>query len=110
MSNQYTIDRDDGTNIRFIGKRIGSASTSPETARSDYSGSTGRWQELELYRTAGDKFVCSRMNGTQWQGEHDTHEATSCATEAEVIAFFGMGRLAKELYAEAGIECIEDVE
>lgn len=107
---KYTIQNDGEKNIRFTGEEIASASTSPDTARSDYSGSTGRWQVLTLYKTQGGKFVCQRMNGTQWQGERDSYEAEVCDNEAGAIEFFGTGSLAKEIYDEAGIECVREVE
>jgi hypothetical protein len=38
------------------------------------------------------------------------YEASSCTKMQEVIDFFGYGRLAKLIYAEAGIEAAEQVD
>jgi hypothetical protein len=107
---KYRIKRDEGRDIVFTGHLIGTAETSPDNTRRDYSGSTGRWQELELYKTDGGKYVCSRMHGTQWQSERDHYEAAICENEVDVINFFGLGGLAKELYDLSGIDSAEVVE
>jgi len=107
---KHKIRRSGDRDIVFTGELIGSAETSPDTARSNYSGSNGRWQELELYRTQSSKLICQRMDRTQWQGERDHYEAKVCANEAEVIEFFGTGNLAKKLYEDAGIDCVEEVD
>lgn len=105
-----TIIRDKESDIRFTGEKIASASTSPDTARSDFSGSTGRWTTLRLYRTKSGKYICEQIGHTQWQGENDRHSGAICETHAEIIAFFGHGWLAKELYEDAEIEDVVDVD
>ena len=104
------IERDGQSSLKFRGEEIASAASSQNNASSYYSGSTGRWTELTLYKTAKGKFVCHEVGRTCWQGEHDRHSGAVCETEAEVIAFFGHGWLAKNLYSEAGIEDVESVE
>jgi len=99
-----TLENDNAAAIRFTGEEIAVSSSSPDTSSSYHSGSVGRWTVLKLYKTKGGKFVCQSIGYTQWQGEHDRHKAQVCETEADVIAFFGHGWLAKSLYAEAGIE------
>jgi hypothetical protein len=106
----YKITRDGKIDLKFTGEMIAHAENSPDTARSNYSGSTGRWTELVLYKTKGGKFVCSRIHGTQWQGERDSHEAVVCETEQQVVGFFGVDKLAKELYDDAKIDAAEEVE
>lgn len=99
-----TLDVDNAPNIRFQGELIGSASSSANNAAgSSYSGETGRWAELSLYKTQGGKFVAHKIGRTQWQGERDRFSAQVCENEADVIAFFGHRWLAKELYEDAGI-------
>lgn len=107
---EHTIIRDNAPDLIFTGEVIASASSSPETARSDYSGSTGRWTELCLYRTKGGKYVCETIGRTQWQGEHDRHSAAVCETPEAVCEFFGSSWLAKELYASTDIDCAERVD
>ena len=100
----YTVKNDNGRDIKFTGDFIGYAATSDDSARSDYSGSLGRWTELILYRTSGGKYVASIVNHSNWDGERDSHDAVVCETQEEVIEFFGDGQLSKELYADAEID------
>jgi hypothetical protein len=107
---KFELNRDNDRNVVFTGELIGSASSSPNNAHSNYSGGSGRWSELNLYKTAGGKFVCHSIGRTQWQGEYDRFTLKVCETEAEVIEFFGAGWLAKELYEDAGIDATEAID
>lgn len=107
---QHTVQRDGDRDIEFDGELIAQAETSSNNASPDYSGSTGRWTELKLFQTKAGKFVASRVNRTQWQGERDTHEAAVCDNEADAVEFFGHDRLAKELLDNADINAAERVE
>jgi hypothetical protein len=107
---QITVERDGAANIRFKGELIATTSSSANNASSYYSGSTGRWKTLNLWKTAGGKYVGQIVGHTQWQGEHTRHAAAVCADLAAVQDFFGHDWLAKDLYAEAGIDAVEDVE
>ena len=75
-----------------------------------YSGQTGRWTTLALYKTVGGKFICHQIGHTRWQGERTKYSGKVCNDVSEVIAFFGNRWLAKELYNEAGIESVNDIE
>ena len=86
---EVIVQRDGDLDLRFCGERIAHVSSSDNGARQDYSGDTGRWCELTLYRTAGGKYICQQVGRTRWLGEQDRHSGQVCATEAEVIAFFG---------------------
>lgn len=105
-----TLINDNASDIRFSGEIIAKSGSSPNNAHSNYSGSTGRWMTLNLYKTAGGKFVCQSIGLTQWQGEKDRYKAAVCESEADVIAFFGHGWLAKDLYDDAGITDAVEVE
>jgi hypothetical protein len=107
---RYVLKRDGEADVRFTGERIAEASSSAERSRGDYSGTTGRWTELSLYRTKGGKYVCHSVGRTQWQGEHDRYATEVCNSEAAVVNYLGHGWLAKELYAEAGIDAAEEIE
>jgi len=108
---QIIVQRDGESNIKFTGECIANAESSDNNASgSSYSGSTGRWTELYLYKTAKGKFVCSSIGRTRWQGEHDRYSAAVCTTTDEVIEFFGHGWLAKELYSEAKIDSNTEIE
>lgn len=107
---EITLQSDNAPSLRFRGELLASTSSSNERSSSYYSGTTGRWTTLRLYKTASGKFVCQSIGHTQWQGEHTRYKAVVCETEAEVIKFFGHGWLAKDLYDEAGIEDVTDIE
>lgn len=104
------VQRDNDLNIRFVGELIAESASSSNDSSTYYSGSTGRWTELRLYRTRAGKFICASEGCTQWQGEHTRYSAAICETHAEVIAFFGAGWLAKSLYDEAGIKAEIEIE
>lgn len=108
---EYVIERDNGPSIKFTGTHVaGAGSSANNAAGSSYSGETGRWCELDLYKTKGGKFVCSQVGYTQWQGERNRYSAEVCENEAEVIKFFGQGWLAKRLYENAEIENVVEIE
>ncbi|MDP3279946.1 MAG: hypothetical protein U1D41_05730 [Nitrosomonas sp.] len=108
---QFEIVKDNGPALAFDGELLAKVSSNPNVAYgSSYSGETGRWQVLALYKTQGGKFICERINRTQWQGERDSHNAKVCLNHGEVIEFFGHSWLAKDLYSEAGIDSSEIVE
>lgn len=107
----FTLQIDNAPDIRFTGELLASvASTDNQAYTSSYSGQVGRWTELELYKTAGGKFICHQIGRTRWQGERDRFSGKVCETMAEVKEFFGHRWLAKELYAEAKIEDVIDIE
>lgn len=107
----FTLTIDNAPDIRFTGELIGSAKSSSNNATgSSYSGQTGRWTELSLYKTVGGKLICHQIGRTQWASEKDRFSGKVCSTVAEVIEFFGNRWLAKELYEDAGIESIIEVE
>lgn len=106
-----TLEIDNEPSIRFTGERIGAASSSDNQAMgSSYSGQVGRWTELELYKTKGGKYICHQVGYTRWQGERHRYSGKVCETLEEVKAFFGNRWLAKELYDNAGIDSVIEVD
>lgn len=103
------VRRDDGPDLVFMGELVEGAETSPDSGRWNYSGSAGRWIELHLYRTEAGAFVCHEGRMTNWDGEHHQHRAAVCHATSEIFAFFGFGKLAKELYQNAGLDDAERV-
>ena len=73
-------------------------SSSANNARSDYSGTRGRWATLTLYRPRGASSSVSELIRRRWEGEKDCSRGAVCDTEDEVVDFFGDDWLAKELY------------
>ena len=98
-----TLTNDNAADVRFTGQQIASASL-----KDPYNIGI-RWT-VRLYRTKGGTFICQEECITQWDGDRDRSKVTVCKTEAEVIATLGHGRMAKEIYDEAGIEAVVDVD
>ena len=101
---EIILDRTENAPLIFTGQLIGRADSSPDSASSDYSGSTGHWEECLLFQTNSGKYVCCRRSCSQWRGEQDVAEAHVAANLPEVVAFFGWGRLAKALYMDADLD------
>lgn len=66
---EIRLKQSTGKALKFKGELIGSAEESANTAHPKYSGITGRWTELHLWRTSGGNYVGRKSNFTQWQGE-----------------------------------------
>lgn len=107
---QVIVYRDGERDLKFTGELIASAKSTPERQSSNYSGSTGRWCTLKLYRTAKGKYVCAQIGHTQWQGETDRYSGAVCESVDQVVEFFGNGRLAKLLYDNAELDTAVEVE
>lgn len=107
----FTLEIDNEPSIRFTGIRLAGASSSDNQAMgSSYSGQTGRWTELALYKTKGGKYVCHQVGFTRWQGERNRYTGKVCETIDAVKEFFGNRWLAKELYDNAGIDSVIEID
>ena len=95
------LPRDNAPRLAFMGSEIA-------TVRSDWS--HGYQHELALYRTRGNRYICQRVTRTQWQGDHDRFAVEVVDDGNGIMRYFGHGLLAKELYAEAGMEDVEEFE
>lgn len=102
-----TVTRTGQTSLRFKGEEIASAQSSSNRAHPNYSGETGISWLYTLYRTEGGTYVAAKVMHSLWQGSSDEYMGTVCASEDEVIAFFGQDWLAHELYEEADIANVE---
>lgn len=93
-----TITRTGEPPLRFTGVEIGSG---------DNATGTGRSVQVRIYRTKGGKYVARVYYSTCWQGEHDTCNAKSFATPAELIEWLradndgSLGRTSQESCEEA---------
>ena len=81
----YTIRRTGQAPLRLRGEIIAEAGSSPDRAHPRWSGSTGRWEEVTIYRTAKGKYVAAIKYGTLWQGETDTFDAGVFGTLAKAV-------------------------
>jgi len=106
----FTLKNDQCRDVRFTGERIAHTCTSPDQSSNYYSGSVGRYSTWNLYRTKAGKYVGEKIGYTQWQDERDSHDVAILEDHAAVRDFFGMNNLAKDVYEEAGIECLEEIE
>jgi len=109
---QFELVRDGAPDLKFSGERLASVRNSPDRSRGEgWSGSTGRWTKLCLYRTAGGMLVCRRTQYSAWQGERARQdEVVMFDSTASVIKWFGYSDLAKELYQSAKIDASETIE
>ena len=110
MTETFKLEVTGEPDLRFVGEKIASTSNSADRGNSDFSGETGRWTTLALYRTAGGKYVCHRIDHTQWQGERDAYTACVCDDVLDVMDFFRYGNMAKEIYDQAGIEAALNID
>ena len=110
MTETFTLEVTGEPDLRFVGEKIASTSYSADRGSSDFSGETGRWTTLALYRTAGGKYVCHRIDHTQWQGERNAYTACVCDDVLDVMDFFRYGNMAKEIYDQAGIEAALNID
>lgn len=101
---EFVVERDNAPDLKFKGELVASA-----TSKDRYNDG-GRWTNLYLYKTTGGKFVCHQEGVTLWQGERTKNKAEVCTNTAEIIAWFGQGRVAKELYGDASIENVESID
>jgi hypothetical protein len=78
----YTLQRTGLPPLKFEGELIASASSH---IRVNGGPLENRWHEIELYKTAGGKWVWQVAFRTCWQGEHDHYRAEVVASDQVVI-------------------------
>lgn len=98
------LENHHGADVRFTGEKIAHATT--QTYLRDQT----RWTELDLYRSEGGVWICHEIGRTMWEGEEDRFTVYVAVDEQELVQKVGLGRLAKELYDEAGIDHAQDIE
>jgi hypothetical protein len=80
----------------------------------EYSGGSGRLENVRVYRTPTGKFVVAIHHHTIWQGEHDTDEAAVFPSLRESIAYLQErvpGWMLQDLISALGEEAVaEEVE
>ena len=114
MTDTIIVKRSGQAPLRVRGELIASNSSSSNNASPSYSGSTGRSQKVNIYRTTSGKCVVAIHHNTCWQGEHDSDEAAIFPSPAECITFL-KDRIPRwmvdELVQEIGEEKVaEDIE
>lgn len=94
----FIISVDHAPNIRFTGEMIASAESTDNSCCYNYSGETGLWSELAVYRTIGDTFICHRADHTAWGAGRTVYTAEIYYDVEDIKDFFGSDWLAMELY------------
>ena len=102
MTGEYLVPRDQLPDLAFPGVRI--------AAVNDRGNNADRWLVVEIYRTAGGRYIVARTRATTYPDERDQHEAIIAEDVGEITGFLGFGPLAKEAYQQAGIDAAERVE
>ena len=98
-----TILRDNDKDIRFDGVLLA------EVSSKDFNPGIKRYTVLALYRTRAGAHICEQVGCSDIDGEVERCSAHIADTIDDVLAYFGNGWLAKELYAVAGISAITHV-
>lgn len=94
----------DGTMLSFDGNLTAAVwDEDKEEAGARFSGEIGRFNIHRIYLTSDGKHACVHEKITRWTGEMSRTKAIMCSTTEEIVAFFGSGWLAQELYARANI-------
>jgi len=101
---QHAVARNRQRDLLFEGWLAASADSREVFSQEQY-----RWQELCLYVTCAGALVCQRLQRSQWEDKRDVSEAAVCESLDQVLQFFGFDLVAKELYAQAGLDASEHV-
>jgi hypothetical protein len=114
---EQVVIRDGEADLKFRGTLL--ASAAPTFRGQD------RWREYRVYRTAGDKYVFSKIGRSMLEDEVDKFEAQSWPNtwapvfkvsgkqpewKDAVVAYFRFDPVAKELYRKLGIESAERID
>jgi hypothetical protein len=114
MSDTIIVRRTGQAPLRVRGEVIATGESSFNNASPDYSGSTGRAQEVQVIKTASGKYVAAIHHVTQWQGEHNTDEAAVFPSLTQITKYLSdhvPGWMLQELVEQLGEEAVaEEVE
>lgn len=110
MTERFTVPQTNGPDLIFNGDCLAAVKSSPERTDPNYSGSTGEWAALRLYRTTGGNYVGVREVHSNWVGIESTSEVVWGNDIGVITRLFGFGRLAKELYERAGIDTAKRID
>ena len=95
----YYLTNDNDSDLEFDGQLVAYVTSESE----DKNMPKKRWTEIYLYKTESGKYVTHEVGCTVMPNERDRFQATIHGDHRGVVNGLGMGWLAKELYAEAGI-------
>lgn len=98
----YRLKREDDTDIEFSGFKIAEASSRNQPGQL-------RWTTITLYETTGGTYVCQTIGHSKARNEYARHHVALCDDPQDVIAYFGHGWLAKDLYSRADFNVVTHV-
>ena len=120
---QFTLRNTSGKDIRFKGWKLAEVDNYNPLGKDPQTGfATGsvRWKERAVYQTESGKIVCHKLGCSKVAGEVDRGEVkviseasaglSFLGVEEEVRFFFSGDSLAKDLFAELGIEDVETID
>lgn len=96
----HTLPNDGRRDVQFDGRELATV-RGPERK--------GRQTTLTLYVTRAGAFVAHECNRSTNEGERDRHTVHVCPNEDALIEAVGTGPLARHLYLNAAIACVEVV-
>lgn len=111
---EHDVPRDNERNLKFQGVLLGSAAPARDIE--------GRWMELRIYKTAGGKYVFSRIGRSINPDERDKAEAEIFDPNAPwrkvgdsgwqdaAQQFFRYSELAKQLYRKLELDASERID
>ena len=114
MADTIVLWRTGQAPLRVRGELLARSESSWDTADPEHSGSTGRCEDVRIYRTASGKYVVAIHHRTQWEGEHDTNEAAVLPSLRQCVDYLAdkvPGWMLQELIETLGEEAVaEEVE
>lgn len=87
MSDTIIVRRSGQAPLRVKGEVIAKISSSWNNCTSNYSGSAGQRQTVRIIKTVSGKYVTAVLYETQWEGAHNTEEASVFHSLAECFDF-----------------------
>ena len=100
---QMVVPYEETTDLTFEGEMIGEALSSMGNPELGAKHNDQIWSELRLYRSTEGHYICEQVRSSHWRSSHQRHRVAVCDSKAQIMAFFGKGWLARELYADADI-------
>lgn len=107
MSETIIVRRTGQAPLRVRGEVVATGESSFNNASPSYSGSTGTRQKVRVIKTASGKYVVAILHETQWQGQHDTEDASVLPSLYECVKYLS-GRVPDWMHEELVDEIGED--
>lgn len=110
------VKRSGGPDVRFTGLRLAEVKSHPTQGKQGFSGDVRRWKELRLYRaTKADRYVLEIVEWHKNNGSASAfarHSVTIFKDRESMLQPFrdSGGWMIKELFTQAGIDWIQDLD